>query len=107
MSTVWDFSDYYTSQFEAIQNGDFVSKQLEFLDPKTSFKLEDWGPSVPDDVQTQTQQTLDDLASGAENPFVGPIKDNKGKVRVKAGEKLSDEFLYGKWSWYVDGITAG
>jgi basic membrane protein A and related proteins len=107
MSTVWDFEDYYTSQFEAIQNGDFVSKQLEFLDPKTSFRLEDWGPAVSKDVQSQVQQTLDDLASGAENPFVGPIKDNKGKVRVPAGEKLSDEFLYGKWSWYVDGIQAG
>ena len=71
-------------------------KQLEFLDPTTSFKLEDWGPNVPDDVQSQVQQTLDDLASGAENPFVGPIKDNKGKVRVKSGEKLSDEFLYGE-----------
>ena len=47
VSTVWDFEDYYTDQFEAIQNGDFVSKQLEFLDPKTSFKLEDWGPRRP------------------------------------------------------------
>jgi basic membrane protein A len=107
VSTVWDFADYYTGQFDAIHNGDFVSKQLEFLDPKTSFKLEDWGPDVPADVQSQVQQTLDDLASGAQNPFVGPIKDNTGKVRVPAGKKLSDEFLYGGWKWYVEGIQAG
>jgi basic membrane protein A len=107
VSTVWDFEEYYTSQFEAIQNGDFVSKQLEFLDPTTSFRFEDWGANVPEDVQAQVEQTFDDLASGAENPFVGPIKDNSGKVRVAEGEELSDEFLYGEWEWYVEGIQAG
>ncbi len=107
VSTVWDFEEYYTDQFEAIQNGEFVSEQLEFLDPATSFRFEDWGPNVPEDVQTQVEQTFDDLVSGAENPFVGPIKDNEGKVQVKAGEELSDEFLYGEWEWYVEGIQAG
>lgn len=107
VSTVWDFDDYYTSQFEAIQNGDFVSKQLEFLDPETSFRLEDWGPNVSEDVRSEVEQTFEDLASGAENPFVGPIKDNKGKVRVAKDETLSDKFLYGEWSWYVEGIQAG
>ena len=107
VSTVWDFNDYYVDQFEKIQNGEFVSKQLEFLDPNTSFKLEDWGPNVSEDVQSQVEQTLEDLSSGAENPFVGPIKDNTGKVRVPAGEQLSDEFLYGQWGWFVEGIQAG
>lgn len=107
VSTVWDFSDYYTSQFKAIQNGEFVSKQLEFIDPTTSFKLEDWGPNVSEDVQSQVEQTLEDLSTGAENPFVGPIKDTTGKVRVQAGEELSDEFLYGQWDWFVEGIQAG
>ena len=104
---MWNFEDYYTGVFEDIQNGDFVSKQLEFLDPTTSFSLEDWGPNVPADVQTQVQQTLDDLTSGKENPFVGPISDNDGKVQVPKGEELSDEFLYGQWKWSVDGIVSG
>jgi basic membrane protein A and related proteins len=107
MSTVWDFGKYYTDQFKAIQDGKFVSHQLEFLDPKDTFKLEDWGPNVSDDVKSQVEQTLGDLASGSKNPFVGPIKDTKGEVRVPDGKKLTDEFLYGGWKWYVDGIQAG
>ncbi|HMJ96533.1 MAG TPA: BMP family ABC transporter substrate-binding protein [Thermoleophilaceae bacterium] len=107
VSTVWDFGKYYTDQFKAIQDGKFVSRQIEFLDPKTTFKLKDWGPNVSDDVQSKVEQTLSDLASGAKNPFVGPIKDAKGNVRVKDGEKLTDEFLYGGWKWYVEGIKAG
>jgi basic membrane protein A len=106
MSTVWDFDKYYTDQFKAIQDGKFVSRQLEFLDPKTSFRLEDWGPNVSGDVKSKVEQTLSDLASGAKDPFVGPIKDTSGKVRVPAGKKLSDEFLYGQWKWFVEGIKA-
>ena len=60
MSTVWDFGKYYTDQFKAIQDGKFVSKQIEFLDPETSFKLEDWGPNVSEDVKSQIEQTLSD-----------------------------------------------
>ena len=107
MSTVWDFGKYYTDQFKSIQEGKFVSRQIEFLDPKDTFKLEDWGPNVSDDVKSEVEQTLDDLASGSKNPFVGPIKDTQGKVRVPDGEKLTDEFLYGGWKWYVEGIKAG
>ena len=106
VSTVWDFGPYYTEQMKAIQDGEFVSKQLEFIDPETSFKLEGWGPNVSEDVQSQVEQTLSDLASGAENPFVGPIKDNAGKVQVPAGDELTDEFMYGEWDWLVEGIQA-
>ncbi|MFN8161746.1 MAG: BMP family ABC transporter substrate-binding protein [Solirubrobacterales bacterium] len=107
VSTVWDFEDYYTKEMKAIQSGDFVSSQLEWLDPKTSFSLRDWGPKVSKGVQDKIQQTLDDLASGKLNPFVGPIKDTSGAVRVPPGKKLSNNFLYSGWKWYVDGIVSG
>ena len=106
VSTVWDFDDYYVDQVKKIQAGKFESQQLEFLDPATTFRLEDWGPNVPSDVQAKVEQTLNELASGKENPFVGPIKDTSGKVRVPAGEKLTDEFLYGGWKWFVDGVVS-
>jgi hypothetical protein len=61
---------------------------------------------VSGDVKSKVEQTLSDLASGAKDPFVGPIKDTSGKVRVPAGKKLSDEFLYGQWKWFVEGIKA-
>ena len=91
VSTVWDFNQYYVDQFEAIQNGDFVSRQLEFLDPETSFRFEDWGPNVPEDVQTQVEQTFDDLASGAENlrrPDQGQHGQGSGTVRRGAERQV-------------------
>ncbi len=105
MSTVWDFEKYYADEFKKIQSDSFVSEQLEWLDPATSFRFEDWGPNVSPDVRTKVEQIFDDLASGAENPFVGPIKDTTGAVKVPEGETLSDDFLYGGWKWYVDGIV--
>ena len=28
-------------------------------------------------------------------------------VKIPAGQKLSDTFLYSGWKWYVQGIVAG
>ncbi len=107
VSTVWDFQKYYTDVFNRIQTGHFVSHQLEWLDPKTSFSLVDWGPRVSSSDKTKIEQTLSDLTSGKVNPFVGPIKDTTGKVRIPAGQVLSKTFLYLGWKWYVQGIVAG
>ncbi len=108
VSTVWDFEDYYKSQFEAIQNGEFVSKQIEFLDPETSFRLEDWGPSVPEDVQSQVEETLGQPRLRRREPVRRPDQgQHRERSMVPAGEELTDEFLYGQWEWYVEGIQAG
>ncbi len=107
VSTVWDFQKYYTDVFNRIQTGHFVSHQLEWLDPKTSFSLVDWGPRVSSSDKSKVEQTLSDLTSGKVNPFVGPIKDTTGKVRIPAGQVLSKTFLYLGWKWYVQGIVAG
>ena len=54
-------------------------------------------------------------ATGAPDAFwyarpesgIKSIKDTNGKVRVPEGEELTDEFLYGGWKWFVEGIQAG
>jgi basic membrane protein A len=107
VSTVWDFQKYYTDVFNRIKTGHFVSHQLEWLAPKTAFSLVDWGPRVSASNKAKIEQTLADLTSGKVNPFVGPIKDTTGKVRIPAGKVLSNNFLYLGWKWYVQGIIAG
>ena len=107
VSTVWDFAKYYTDEFKLIQAGKFKSQQLQWLDARSSFTLTDWGPKVSSTVKKKVQLTLAALVSGKKNPFVGPIKDTSGKIRIPAGKTLSNTFLYGGWNWYVQGIVAG
>ena len=43
------------------------------------------------------------LASGEFNPFTGPIKDQKGKVRLPAGVQADWSFI-GSMNWFIDNV---
>lgn len=105
-STMWNFSDYYLSQLEAIQSGTWQQEDLVYIPAEGVFSLGEWGPNVPTEVREQTEQTFEDLKAGNVNPFVGPITDNTGKVRVEEGETLERDFLYSGWEWPVEGVTS-
>ena len=45
------------------------------------------------------------IVAGTVHPFTGELKDQKGTLRLKAGETASDEVL-SKMDWYVDGVQA-
>ena len=45
------------------------------------------------------------IIAGTLHPFTGELKDQKGTLRLKAGETASDEML-SKMDWYVDGVQA-
>jgi len=38
------------------------------------------------------------------SPFVGEIKDIKGKVRVAKGQTMDDMTLY-NWDWPIEGVS--
>lgn len=62
------------------------------------------GPKIPADTREVIQKKFDSLLVGEVNPFKGPIKDWTGQERIASGVALSNEFMYAKWDWYVDGI---
>jgi simple sugar transport system substrate-binding protein len=45
------------------------------------------------------------IVAGTLHPFTGELKDQKGEVRLKAGETASDAVL-SKMDWYVEGVQA-
>jgi basic membrane lipoprotein Med (substrate-binding protein (PBP1-ABC) superfamily) len=105
-STVWNFSSYFQSQIKAIQNGTWKESQLTFVPAKQVFSLGKWGSFVPASVRNKVTSVFNGLISGTLNPFVGPITDNQGRLRIPAGTKLSAKFLYNGWGWYVKGVVA-
>ena len=58
---------------------------------------------LPDDVKALVEKRSAAIAMGALHPFQGPVKDQSGKVRVPAGQTMSDQDLLG-FGWYVEGI---
>jgi basic membrane lipoprotein Med (substrate-binding protein (PBP1-ABC) superfamily) len=106
-STVWNWSDYMVRTAQEMLDGDWKpTGELEIVPGEELYTLGPWGPNVPEDVQSETEESFAALVSEEENPFVGPISDNKGKVRVPEGEELAIPFFFNEWDWYVEGVVA-
>ncbi|MFZ1963997.1 MAG: BMP family ABC transporter substrate-binding protein [Roseiarcus sp.] len=59
--------------------------------------------NMPDDVKALAQQTVDDIASGKQKIFVGPLKDQSGAEKLPAGQVMDDGALAGL-QWLVEGV---
>ncbi len=62
-----------------------------------------WGESVPPEVRKQANAVRAKILGGW-SPFVGPLKDNKGTLRVAAGKTMTEAELY-NWDWSIDGVV--
>ena len=62
-----------------------------------------FGNAVPEATRALVTAAADKVAKGY-NPFTGPITDNTGVVRIKAGEAL-DNAKMGDFDWYVAGVV--
>lgn len=100
---VWDFRDYFSSEVELELNGEWTGGRNVLLDIDDGAGIGPWGAEVPEEVRAEVEAVQEELRGGT-NVFVGPIYDQKGKLRVPEGEELSDEFLYSGWDWLVKGV---
>ena len=64
-----------------------------------------YGPDVSDAAKQLVEQDKADLISGKLQIFRGPIVDNQGKVRIKAGEVGNVDNLLTTTDWLVEGAT--
>lgn len=63
-----------------------------------------YGPRVTDDTKKLVDQAKAQLISGEIQIFKGPIVDNQGQVRIKAGETANPDDLLGNTDWLVEGV---
>jgi basic membrane protein A and related proteins len=61
-----------------------------------------FGNAVPADVRGLVNAAADRIGKGY-NPFTGPVTDNAGVIRIKAGESWGGEKM-GDFDWYVQGV---
>jgi basic membrane protein A len=105
MSTVFDFRDYFTEQAKKIDAGTWKGGTIDLVPlgtKETEPHLGPWNDFVPEKVQKQVEEVYAGIVAG-DNPIVGPIYDQKGKLRIKDGEVPDTAWLMSKWKWYVKG----
>jgi basic membrane protein A and related proteins len=67
-----------------------------------------YGPRVSDEAKAKVDAAKKAILSGKLTVFTGPIKDNKGKVRVPDGETISNTSdLNSCCTWLIEGVQSG
>ena len=61
-----------------------------------------FGPAVTPETKTAVLAAADKVEKGF-TPFTGPVADNTGVVRIKAGETLGGDKM-GSLDWYAEGV---
>jgi basic membrane protein A len=76
--------------------------------PAIDFPIAKWGPNVPAAVKAAAAKAYQKISQG-KSPYVGPIRDSKGSVRIPKGKTIGvrSKFLYSGWSWPVQGLIGG
>lgn len=90
VGSVWNWSNLYVDMVKTAVDGKFKGSKY---DGQFRGGLKDsivdmtpFGAKVPADVKTFVEDKKKALLDGTLKPFAGPIKDQSGKERIKAGE---------------------
>ena len=97
----WD--NYYIQRTKAVMDGTWKSGDTWGGLKAGMLELAPFNPAIPAPVVAEAEKLEADIKSGAVHPFQGPIKDQSGKVVVKAGKRVSDRDLL-SMNWYVEGV---
>ncbi|WP_077033087.1 BMP family ABC transporter substrate-binding protein [Pelomonas sp. KK5] len=101
-----EWSDYYIKFTKDALEGKCKGSLYFGGIKEGNIKMAPMGPQVPKDVVDLVAAKTKDIAEGRLKVFAGPIRDNKGAVRVAAGSAYPDADL-GKMDWYAEGIIVG
>ena len=97
------WGNLYTRFAKQVMDGSFKSENILGSLASDMIAIAPFGPAVPQDAIKVVNDTKKSFVDGKKDVFAGPIKDNKGAERVKAGEAWSMDNL-GKMDWLVEGV---
>jgi basic membrane protein A len=102
-SVVLNWGPRYVQRTEQAIDGTWESEDWWGTLAEDAVQLAPYGESVPDDVRAEVDEKLAGFEDGSFNPFVGPISDQAGEVRIADGEEVTFE-QFVAWDWFVQGI---
>ncbi|RAM48162.1 MAG: BMP family ABC transporter substrate-binding protein [Hapalosiphonaceae cyanobacterium JJU2] len=102
-SAINKWGKFYTDKALAVINGTWKSEDVWFGINQGMVDISPLNSTVPQDVQQLVMAKRDEFIKGIAHPFDGPVKDQKGKIRVQKGQLLPDKEQLAM-DWYVEGI---
>ena len=111
-SSVNNWGPYYVSQIQALMDGSWTTGEgpdhwagNTWAGMADDFLVLTQFENMPADVAAAAQKAADDIKSGTNKIFTGPIRDNTGAEKVPAGKTLNDGELFTTLDYYVEGVV--
>jgi len=103
-ATIDNWGPYYIKKVQGVidgtwETGDYFGHMNEGAVQMAPFT------NMPADVAAEAQKIKDAISNGEYFAFTGPLKDNTGKLQLKAGE-IADDVHLNTMMYYVEGIDA-
>ena len=105
-SAVWDWGVVYKQTALELRQGVWDPEQLWWGLEKGVVGLAPISDKVPDDIKALVEQRGAEIASRELRIFEGPVRDEKGDIRIPSGAVLSDADLL-TMDYYVLGVEGG
>ncbi|RVU31754.1 MULTISPECIES: BMP family ABC transporter substrate-binding protein [Neptunomonas] len=104
MSVVNEWAPFYINRVQQVMDGTWKSEdhwggmaEGEIVIPEFT--------NVPADVAEEAQSLIDAISAGKLHPFAGPIKNQKGELKVAEGEILEHGEMAGM-NWFIEGVSS-
>lgn len=103
-SCIWNWAPFYIKTVKAVEAGTWKTESV-WLGMNTGIvDLSPFGPMVPKALQDKVNAEKKAIETGAFKVFTGPVKDQKGAVKIAAGVVPPDKAIWGM-TWFVQGVV--
>jgi len=104
-AAVWNWAPLYEAIVKEVRAGTWTGNRAIWWGmDKGIVDISPFGPMVPKAVQGRVLAQREEFLKGNDEVFVGPIKDQGGRVRIADGVKAADKDLLGM-VWFVEGVV--
>lgn len=101
---IWNWEKLFAPVVQQVADGTWKSEAVWAGMKEGAVDLAPFGSAVPEEVRKRVEDDRAKIVSGEWDVFTGPIKDQKGEVRVKEGTTMSDPDIW-SMNWFVEGIS--
>lgn len=103
-AAVWNWGPLYKKIVQDVQRGTWKSEAIWWGMKEGVVDLAPYGPMVPEPVRQTVDAKKKEILAGTFHPFTGPIKDQRGNVRIPEGKAATDDELL-NMKYFVEGVT--
>jgi basic membrane protein A len=100
---IWHWDVFYKQAIQNTATGTWTNEPVWWGMAEGILSLAPIADFVPQDVKDLVEEEQARILSGEFDVFEGPINDNRGELRVPAGETMSDEDKL-SFGWLVEGV---